>query len=143
MKKTVIFLAAVLAAACSAAPDNAAPAVGADRDAHGCIGSAGYTWSAVRQECIRLWEEGTALMPVAEAENPVLVGYVIRSANWKEAEVFLPNMQNALELTLQVNPAQTQWSDAGGEWQLFYNKEQGWLLTQNGVAVYQAPAQEN
>ena len=143
MKKTVIFLAAVLAAACSAAPDNAAPAVGSDRDTHGCIGSAGYTWSAVRQACVRLWEEGTALMPVVEIENPVLVAYVVRSANWKEAEVFLPNTQNALELTLQVNPAQTQWSDAGGEWQLFYNKEQGWLLTQNGAAVYQAPAQGN
>ena len=31
---------------------------GSDRDAHGCIGSAGYIWSEVRQDCIRLFEQG-------------------------------------------------------------------------------------
>lgn len=28
-----------------------------DRDAHGCIGSAGYQWCEVMQKCIRQWEE--------------------------------------------------------------------------------------
>jgi len=31
--------------------------VGNDSDAHGCIGSAGYTWCEEKQKCIRLWEE--------------------------------------------------------------------------------------
>ena len=31
--------------------------VGSDRDAHGCIGSAGYTWCEAKQKCIRAWEE--------------------------------------------------------------------------------------
>jgi hypothetical protein len=140
MKNITFLLAFLLAAACAPQPENTV-LVGGDRDAHSCIGSAGYTWSDVRQGCIRLWEEGTALMPVTEIENPVLVGYVVRSANWKEAEIFLPDMQGSVVLTLQVNPNQTQWSSADGQWQLFYNKEQGWMLTQNGVAVYQAPAQ--
>ena len=30
--------------------------VGGDRDAHGCIGSAGYTWCAREQACVRSWE---------------------------------------------------------------------------------------
>jgi hypothetical protein len=30
--------------------------VGADRDAHGCIGSAGYTWCAQQSACVRPWE---------------------------------------------------------------------------------------
>jgi hypothetical protein len=29
---------------------------GADRDAHGCIGSAGYSWCAKLSECVRPWE---------------------------------------------------------------------------------------
>ncbi|MFZ1536443.1 MAG: hypothetical protein WAT23_03550 [Chromatiaceae bacterium] len=29
---------------------------GSDRDAHGCIGSAGYTWCAHEQQCVRSWE---------------------------------------------------------------------------------------
>lgn len=33
------------------------PMVGADRDEHGCIGSAGYSWCAAKQKCTRSWEE--------------------------------------------------------------------------------------
>lgn len=31
--------------------------VGGDRDEHGCIGSAGYTWCEPKEKCLRLWEE--------------------------------------------------------------------------------------
>lgn len=31
--------------------------VGNDRDEHGCIGSAGYSWCEIKQKCLRLWEE--------------------------------------------------------------------------------------
>ncbi len=31
--------------------------VGGDKDEHGCIGSAGYTWNENKQECTRSWEE--------------------------------------------------------------------------------------
>lgn len=33
-----------------------APIVGGDRDEHGCIGSAGYSWCEPKQECLRPWE---------------------------------------------------------------------------------------
>ena len=33
---------------------------GSDRDAHGCIGSAGYTWCEAKQKCLREWEEPCA-----------------------------------------------------------------------------------
>ncbi len=31
--------------------------VGNDRDEHGCIGSAGYSWCEVKNKCLRVWEE--------------------------------------------------------------------------------------
>nr|WP_057926445.1 hypothetical protein [Burkholderia ambifaria] len=34
----------------------APPVVGGDRDTHGCIGSAGYTWCEQTQQCERPWE---------------------------------------------------------------------------------------
>ncbi|MFA6097828.1 MAG: hypothetical protein WC788_09485 [Candidatus Paceibacterota bacterium] len=34
-----------------------APLVGGDRDEHGCIGSAGYSWCEQKQKCLRIWEE--------------------------------------------------------------------------------------
>jgi len=32
--------------------------VGSDRDEHGCIGSAGYSWSDALHSCVRVWEAG-------------------------------------------------------------------------------------
>lgn len=37
-------------------PAAAIPAVGSDRDAHGCIGSAGYQWCQRSGRCERPWE---------------------------------------------------------------------------------------
>jgi hypothetical protein len=31
--------------------------VGGDRDVHGCIGSAGYSWCEASSKCLRIWEE--------------------------------------------------------------------------------------
>jgi len=33
------------------------PLLGGDRDEHGCIGSAGYSWCEKKQKCLRQWEE--------------------------------------------------------------------------------------
>jgi hypothetical protein len=42
-------------------------AVGAGRDAHGCIGSAGYSWCESTQRCERPWElAGKKGFPVSE-----------------------------------------------------------------------------
>lgn len=39
-----------------AQPPIPAQRVGGDRDAHGCIGSAGYLWCARENACVRPWE---------------------------------------------------------------------------------------
>jgi hypothetical protein len=59
----LLLLAPLLfATACStpappSAGDAASPPMpGSDRDAHGCIGSAGYAWCAHTQQCERPWE---------------------------------------------------------------------------------------
>ena len=38
-------------------PEQKTPLLGGDRDAHGCIGSAGYSWCEAKQKCLRVWEE--------------------------------------------------------------------------------------
>ncbi len=50
--------------ACDSAPTSPEPShapakplmVGADRDSHGCIGSAGYAWCEKQTACVRPWE---------------------------------------------------------------------------------------
>jgi hypothetical protein len=38
--------------------------VGGDKDIHGCIGSAGYSWCAVKNKCLRVWEEKCEITPI-------------------------------------------------------------------------------
>jgi len=48
--------------------------IGGDKDAHGCIGSAGYTWCEVKNKCLRVWEEKCEVTPIA-AENMIVKVY--------------------------------------------------------------------
>lgn len=50
-------VAVVLLSACGSGENTATdPLVGNDRDAHGCIASAGYQWCRKTQTCERSWE---------------------------------------------------------------------------------------
>lgn len=65
--------------------------VGGDRDEKGCIGSAGYTWSAVKDGCIRIFEEGTPFIQyemTTGAMDSSIVAYVVLSADRQQAEAF-------------------------------------------------------
>lgn len=53
----ISLLALMLMGSC--AHSTLGPLLGGDRDEHGCIGSAGYTWSYALHDCVRLWEVGT------------------------------------------------------------------------------------
>lgn len=61
---------------------------GADKDAHGCIGSAGYTWSVVKDSCIRPFEEGTKFTNYGNNTDSTKAAYVIVSNDKSKAEVF-------------------------------------------------------
>ncbi|QQZ28339.1 hypothetical protein HMY34_05990 [Thiothrix subterranea] len=60
MSTIKLVLATVLASALYACnetkPSPVAPVVGGDRDTHGCIGSAGYSWCQATNQCERSWE---------------------------------------------------------------------------------------
>ncbi|AWH47437.1 hypothetical protein [Stenotrophomonas sp. ZAC14A_NAIMI4_1] len=77
MKTALLPVLLVLALSACAQPEPApardaaaaAPAVGGDRDAHGCIGSAGYQWCQRSGRCERPWElaQAQGLANTAEA----------------------------------------------------------------------------
>ncbi len=86
----------------------AAPVVGSDRDAHGCIGSAGYTWSNVRNQCIRIFEAGLAFEPdPAPTQGAVLAAYLVLApaeGAVTAAELFVPGRAAPVPLTLVHTP---------------------------------------
>lgn len=66
--------------------------VGADRDRHGCIGTAGYTWSEVKQDCVQLFNMGFRLNPVNRApDEEIISAFVLMSEDMSKAELFLPD----------------------------------------------------
>lgn len=69
--------------------------VGGDRSEQGCIGSAGYQWSDLREECIRIWEAGIELVHQGSGDRN-FSAYAIISDN--QAELFLPDVTDSVLL---------------------------------------------
>lgn len=92
-----LFLFLVLSACNGQKPDGT-PTVGGDRDKHGCIGSAGYQWSALRSECIRLFEAGIRLDPKAQDLNQTTSAFIVFKSMDEDAQVelFLPGEKTVL-----------------------------------------------
>ncbi|MBP5617251.1 MAG: hypothetical protein J6X06_05650 [Elusimicrobiaceae bacterium] len=116
------------------------PRVGGDKDPHGCIASAGYTYSAVRQGCIRVWEQGVALTPVVQNAEPVLAAYVVQNENGTRAEVFRPGLNEGMVMTRNEQLPLPTWTAPGG-WTLTYEPDPGWKLAQGGQLLYASKAQ--
>lgn len=132
MKRFGVMLASLGLAACAGQPLVQAP-LGADRDGHGCISPAGYTWSTARQACIRVWEEGIALSGVQDETE----AYVVLSADGTQAEVFLPVKTSPLLLARSFTEDGPCWTQPGSPWRLL-RLAQGWRLWKEGVLLYQA-----
>lgn len=63
---------------------------GNDKDRHGCVASAGYTWCSVQKRCIRLWEEGIKLSAVGAGHSAGadFNTYLVFAADSLKAELF-------------------------------------------------------
>ncbi|SFC82662.1 hypothetical protein [Flavobacterium phragmitis] len=70
--------------------------VGGDSDSHGCKASAGYTWSVLKKECIRVFENSTRLNHAEDGKTYSTVSYVIFDGN--KAELFLDTQKESIIL---------------------------------------------
>lgn len=74
--------------------------MGGDQDAHGCKASAGYTWSQLRGECVRLFETGRRLNPSQPAgSGATLSAFVVPGPDKTRLELFLPRQPQSVLLT--------------------------------------------
>lgn len=101
MKKYIaLLLLSIGILSCSTVNNN--HMVGNDVDKHGCRASAGYTWSEVRHDCVRIWEVGTPLRDVLH-NNSTSRTYVVFSQNKSQAEVFIPSGRKNLVMKRHGN----------------------------------------
>lgn len=103
--------------------------VGGDSDEHGCKGSAGYTWSIVKKECVRLFEVGTQLAHAEDGKTYSTVAYVIFVGN--KAELFLDNAENET-IILERKSEGDSWRK--GDYELIPWK--GYVLKKAGKIIY-------
>ena len=103
---------------CSCSHSSFGRLVGSDRDEHGCIGSAGYTWSYALHDCIRLWEAGIRFDAGPEQT------FVVFSSDSTYAEVFSGNHPSLLFKRKKNKKQWTSNKNKGNE---------GWVKIQNGI----------
>ncbi|UKB81342.1 hypothetical protein [Chryseobacterium sp. MEBOG07] len=89
MKKTILFSAVFLCSLVVA--QKKAPVVGGDRDVHGCIGSAGYTYSQLKNDCVKTFNQKIKLKEVSSDKSYTSMTAVIFNKDMKKAEVFIPD----------------------------------------------------
>jgi len=106
--------------------------VGAQTDEEGCLTSAGYIHSKIKNDCVRLFDIGIRLNPKSNPmnENAVLVAYLILSDDAFEAEVFLPSQEESV-MFLRTEEGQP-WIYQ--DWQLVANE--GYVLMKNEEILF-------
>jgi|SRR5690606_16835106 len=75
--------------------------IGNDKDAKGCVTSAGYRWSLLKKECIRAYDEGYRLNPVQELKDTgtAYSAFVVFNDDQSVVEVFLPDSSKTFLLS--------------------------------------------
>jgi len=108
MKKIVLFVGIIFTFfACrdlggssnmSIEKDSLGTVAGPDKDDKGCVTSAGYKWSVLKNTCIRPFEVGVRLNPVAEikAGDPVVSAFVVLEEEGNRAELYIPNEKSSI-----------------------------------------------
>ena len=48
--------------------------IGGDKDSHGCLASAGYTWCQIKNKCLRTWEEACKISTTTTTKPPIVGG---------------------------------------------------------------------
>ena len=106
----------------------AAPIVGNDSDEHGCIGSAGYSWSVVKNECIQIFNSGIRLdAKAANLDKTTSAFIVFKSENDDvQAELYLPSAKKSILLAKNKKNGAGKWANANyvlTQWKGMYTLE--------------------
>ena len=115
--------------------------VGADRDEHGCIGSVGYTWSEVRKDCIRLFEDGIRTEAV---DGSGQVMYVVFSPDSLKAELFSSESEGSEVLERRTLPSGGYvWNVEDDDTKNLRYTDGAWIISRRGKLIFSQPQADN
>ena len=114
---------------------------GNDRDEHGCIPSAGATWSVIKNACIRVWEVGLQFTAYGTNTDAGFGATVIISDDKKKAEAFLPPayakkaiMLNAVESS-KTDKIRTLYENKAEKLKVYYTNNM-LIISLNDKAIF-------
>lgn len=107
--------------------------IGGERDEHGCLSSAGYIWSEVCQDCIRLFEKGINLKSIDGKSS----AYIVLAPDSLRAELFFSDKDKPEILDGRSLP------NGGFAWNVedddTYNvrfQNGSWTISRRGIELY-------
>lgn len=113
--------------------------VGGDKDVHGCKGSAGYTYSQIKNDCVRVFEQKIKLTEVHPQGSSTSMTAVIFSKNMKKAEIFIPDGA-AKSIILEKQGKSKIWKSGKQikeSYVLTPYKKIGYQIKKDDVTIYQ------
>lgn len=127
--KKIIFLCTVFFTTCVFAQK-----VGGDKDAHGCIGSAGYTYSQIKNDCVRVFEQKIKLNEVKPEGSSTSMTAIIFSKDMRKAEIFLPEQNSGSLILTRIGKGKV-WKN--GKYILVPYKKTLYQLKKDNIVMYQ------
>lgn len=109
--------------------------LGGDSDSHGCIGSAGYTWSEVQKGCIRLWEKGIR-MESTDGSNRT--AFIVFAPDSMKVELFFTNGSENEILQRRTMPSGTHvWNMEDDDTKNVHREAEGqWIISQRTSTLF-------
>lgn len=98
--------------------------VGDDVDSHGCNMSAGYIWSQVNNDCIRIFEAGIRMKDMMDSAA-TSSAFIVFGKDSSQCEVFLPQVEASLVLPVKEDKGVKAWvndditvKQVKGQWEI-------------------------
>ncbi|GAB2536307.1 hypothetical protein [Spirosoma aerophilum] len=106
--------------------------VGNDKDSHGCIGSAGYTFSVLKNDCIRVFEQKVQLKEMHPTGSYTSMAAVVFSKNNKKAEVFMAGTPSGILMSRVGKAGKYSWRSGD----LTLRKGTGYVLKRGKTVLF-------
>ena len=137
----LLCLCGTLLCGCKFFQKNSAFLPGEDRDAQGCVGSAGEQWSELLQRCIRVFEEGAFLQNADSSATTA--AYLVLDEEGTQAELFIPTQKQGLRYHAHQHGEQILWHANGRQQEVLYFDGLYWSVKlQDRLCFFQEPERE-
>lgn len=112
--------------------------LGGDRDEHGCLASAGYVWSEVLQDCIRVFEKGVRTEAVDGSDG---AAYLVFAADSSRGELFFSNGDPSEILDRRLLPSGASvWNVEDDDTKNVRRVDGVWTVERRGKPLYREAA---